>query len=107
SDGHRIHISLCFNPSHLEYVNPVALGRCRAKQDRANDRGREQHMTILIHGDAAFAGEGVVQETLNMSQLRGYETGGTLHIILNNQIGFTTEPHEGRSSTYCTDVFKL
>jgi 2-oxoglutarate dehydrogenase E1 component len=107
SAGHRIHISLCFNPSHLEYVNPVALGRCRAKQDRANDRGREQHMTILIHGDAAFAGEGVVQETLNMSQLRGYETGGTLHIILNNQIGFTTEPHEGRSSTYCTDVFKL
>jgi 2-oxoglutarate dehydrogenase E1 component len=105
--GHRLHISLCFNPSHLEFVNPVALGRCRAKQDRINDRGREQQLTVLIHGDAAFAGEGVVQETLNMSQLKGYETGGTLHIILNNQIGFTTEPHEGRSSTYCTDVFKM
>ncbi len=105
--GHRLHISLCFNPSHLEFVNPVALGRCRAKQDRINDRGREQQLTVLIHGDAAFAGEGVVQETLNMSQLKGYETGGTLHIILNNQIGFTTEPLEGRSSTYCTDVFKM
>jgi 2-oxoglutarate dehydrogenase E1 component len=105
--GQKIHISLCFNPSHLEFVNPVALGRCRAKQDRINDRGREQQLTVLIHGDAAFAGEGIVQETLNMSQLKGYETGGTLHIILNNQIGFTTEPHEGRSSTYCTDVFKM
>ncbi len=105
--GHRLHISLCFNPSHLEFVNPVALGRCRAKQDRMNDRNREQQLTILVHGDAAFAGEGIVQETLNMSQLKGYETGGTLHIILNNQIGFTTEPHESRSSTYCTDVFKM
>ncbi len=105
--GQKLHISLCFNPSHLEFVNPVALGRCRAKQDRMNDRAREQQLTVLIHGDAAFAGEGIVQETLNMSQLKGYETGGTLHIVLNNQIGFTTEPHEGRSSTYCTDVFKL
>ena len=105
--GQRIHISLCFNPSHLEFVNPVAIGRCRAKQDRNHDRGREQHLTILVHGDAAFAGEGVIQETLNLSQLQGYETGGTLHIIINNQIGFTTEPSEGRSSTYCTDVFKM
>jgi 2-oxoglutarate dehydrogenase E1 component len=105
--GQKIHISLCFNPSHLEFVNPVALGRCRAKQDRNNDRARDQHMTVLIHGDAAFAGEGVVQETLNLSQLKGYDTGGTLHIIVNNQIGFTTEPMEGRSSTYCTDVFKM
>jgi len=103
----KIHISLCFNPSHLEYVNPVVLGRCRAKQDRTGDRNRNEHMSIQIHGDAAFAGEGVVQETLNLSQLKGYETGGSLHIILNNQIGFTTEPHEARSSTYCTDVFKM
>jgi len=103
----KIHISLCFNPSHLEYVNPVVLGRCRAKQDRNGDRKRSEHMSIQIHGDAAFAGEGVVQETLNLSQLKGYETGGSLHIILNNQIGFTTEPHEARSSTYCTDVFKM
>ncbi len=103
----KIHISLCFNPSHLEYVNPVVLGRCRAKQDRNGDRNRNEHMSIQIHGDAAFAGEGVVQETLNLSQLKGYETGGSLHIILNNQIGFTTEPHEARSSTYCTDVFKM
>jgi len=105
--GQRVHISLCFNPSHLEYVNPVALGRCRAKQDRNKDRARDQHLSILIHGDAAFAGEGVVQETLNLSQLKGYETGGTLHIVLNNQIGFTTDAAEGRSTTYCTDVFKM
>ena len=107
SAGQRVHLSLCFNPSHLEYVNPVALGRLRAKQDRMNDVERKRGMTILIHGDAAFAGEGAVQETLNLSQLPGYKTGGTLHIIVNNQIGFTTGPDEARSTTYCTDVAKM
>lgn len=105
--GHSIHISLCFNPSHLEFVNPVALGRTRCKQDRRGDTKRQQVMAILIHGDASFAGEGVVQETLNLSELGGYRTGGTLHIVINNQIGFTTEPFQGRSSTYATDVAKM
>lgn len=107
ADGHQIHLSLCFNPSHLEYVNPVALGRTRAKQDRSSDTQRERAMTMLIHGDAAFAGEGVVQETLNLSQLRAYRTGGTLHVVVNNQVGFTTSPEEGRSSTYATDVARM
>jgi|694.fasta_scaffold04428_3 2-oxoglutarate dehydrogenase E1 component len=107
STGQTIHISLCFNPSHLEFVNPVALGRCRSKQDRAGDITRNEHMTILIHGDAAFIGEGIVQETLNLSELPGYRTGGTLHIVLNNQIGFTTEPDESRSSTYASDIAKM
>ena len=107
STGQKVHISLCFNPSHLEFVNPVALGRCRAKQDRDGDIHRTDNMTILIHGDAAFIGEGVVQETLNLSELPGYRTGGTLHIVLNNQIGFTTEPEEARSCTYATDIAKM
>lgn len=107
STGAKVHISLCFNPSHLEYVNTVAQGRCRAKQDRKGDDQHSKFMTILIHGDAAFAGEGIVQETLNMSELPGYKTGGTLHVILNNQVGFTTEPHESRSCTYATDVAKM
>jgi len=105
--GQKIHLSLCFNPSHLEFVNPVALGRLRAKQDRAGDEAREKGLALLIHGDAAFAGEGIIQEILNMSELKGYRVGGTLHIILNNQIGFTTSPHEGRSTTYATDVAKM
>jgi 2-oxoglutarate dehydrogenase E1 component len=105
--GRRLHLSLCFNPSHLEFVNPVALGRMRAKQDRVADVKREQGAVILIHGDAAFAGEGVVHETLNMSQLAAYHTGGTLHVIVNNQIGFTTLPEEGRSSPYASDVARL
>ncbi len=107
STGSKVHISLCFNPSHLEYVNTVAQGRCRAKQDRVSDEQHSKFMTILIHGDAAFAGEGIVQETLNMSELPGYKTGGTLHVILNNQVGFTTEPDEARSCTYATDVAKM
>jgi 2-oxoglutarate dehydrogenase E1 component len=107
NQGARIHLSLCFNPSHLEYVNPVALGRIRAKQDRAGDTERQKGMALLIHGDAAFAGEGLIQETLNLSQLSGYRTGGTLHVIVNNQIGFTTSPAEARSSTYATDVAKM
>lgn len=105
--GKEIHISLCFNPSHLEYVNTVATGRCRAKQDHRGDVARKNCMTILIHGDAAFAGEGIVQETLNMSQLNGYQTGGTLHVIVNNQVGFTTDPYESRSTTYASDVAKM
>ena len=107
ASGEKLHISLCFNPSHLEFVNTVAQGRTRCKQDRLGDSKRQQVMTILIHGDAAFAGEGVVQETLNLSELEGYRTGGTLHIVINNQVGFTTEPQQGRSTTYATDIAKM
>ncbi len=105
--GQNIHLSLCFNPSHLEFINTVALGRMRAKQDRAGDVDRETGLVLLIHGDAAFAGEGIVQETLNLSELPGYRVGGTLHVIVNNQIGFTTSPGEGRSCIYATDVAKM
>jgi 2-oxoglutarate dehydrogenase E1 component len=105
--GEKVHLSLCFNPSHLEFVNPVVLGRIRSKQDRVGDVAREKGMALLIHGDAAFAGEGVVQETLNLSQLRAYTTGGTLHVVVNNQIGFTTSPSEARSSVYATDIAKM
>jgi 2-oxoglutarate dehydrogenase E1 component len=105
--GRKVHISLCFNPSHLEFVNTVALGRMRAKQDRAGDLDRRRGMVLLIHGDAAFAGEGVVQETLNLSQLAAYRTGGTIHVIVNNQIGFTTPPEAYRSTRYATDVAKM
>jgi 2-oxoglutarate dehydrogenase E1 component len=105
--GRKIHLSLCFNPSHLEFVNPIVLGRARARQDRMSDRDRSQTMGLLIHGDAAFAGEGVVQETLNLSKLAGYEAGGTVHVIVNNQIGFTALPSEGRSTTYATDVGRM
>ncbi len=105
--GRKIHLSLCFNPSHLEFVNPVALGRMRAKQDRAGDSDRRRGLVILIHGDAAFAGQGVVQETLNLSQLDAYTVGGTLHIIVNNQVGFTTSPSQTKSSTYASDVAKM
>ncbi len=105
--GREMHISLCFNPSHLEFVNPVAMGRLRAKQDRYGDRERKRGLLLLIHGDAAFAGEGVVQETLNLSELTGYHIGGAIHVVVNNQIGFTTGPAEGRSSVYATDVAKL
>jgi len=107
STGHKIHLSLCFNPSHLEFVNTVAQGRMRAKQDRVGDVDRRRGMVLLIHGDAAFAGEGIVQETLNNSELDGYKTGGTLHIIVNNQVGFTTSPYQSRSSAYATDVAKM
>ncbi len=105
--GRKVHLALCFNPSHLEFVNPVAMGRMRSWQDRTGDFEHERGMVILIHGDAAFAGEGIVQETLNQSSLDAYTTGGTLHIIVNNQIGFTTDPNESRSSVYCTDVAKM
>jgi 2-oxoglutarate dehydrogenase E1 component len=105
--GRKVHISLCFNPSHLEYVNPVALGRMRAKQDRAGDLERARGMVLLIHGDAAFAGEGIVQETLNLGQLEAYTVGGAIHVVVNNQIGFTTSPAEASSTTYATDVAKM
>jgi 2-oxoglutarate dehydrogenase E1 component len=105
--GRQVHLSLCFNPSHLEFVNPIVLGRTRANQDRTGDSKRERNMALLIHGDASFAGQGVVQEILNLSQLGGYYVGGTLHIIVNNQIGFTTSPSEGRSTAYATDVAKM
>jgi len=105
--GKNIHLSLCFNPSHLEFINPVAVGRMRAKQQRAGDAGRERGMVLLIHGDASFPGEGVVQETLNLSELPGYTVGGTLHVIVNNQIGFTTSPAEGRSSIYASGVARM
>ncbi|MBI5686348.1 MAG: 2-oxoglutarate dehydrogenase E1 component [Verrucomicrobia bacterium] len=103
----RIHLTLCFNPSHLEFINPVATGRVRARQDRDGDSERHQTLLLLIHGDAAFIGEGIVQETLNLSRLPGYTVGGTLHIILNNQIGFTTPPSEGRSTLYAASVARM
>jgi 2-oxoglutarate dehydrogenase E1 component len=105
--GHNVHLSLCFNPSHLEFINPVAMGRMRAKQDRVGDAARRRGLTLLIHGDAAIAGEGVVQETLNLSQLPGYSVGGALHVVINNQLGFTTLPPQYRSSTYCTDIARM
>lgn len=106
--GKTIGVSLSSNPSHLEWVNPVVEGIARAKQTRLGDaKSHQKVMPILIHGDAAFAGQGVVAETLNLSQLSGYRTGGTVHIIVNNQIGFTTTPEDARSSTYATDVAKM
>ena len=107
SQGERVRLSLCFNPSHLEFVNPVAEGRTRARQDRKGASNRSRGLCILLHGDAAFAGEGIVQETLNMSQLPGYTVGGTIHIIVNNQIGFTTIPRQSRSSIYASGVAKM
>jgi 2-oxoglutarate dehydrogenase E1 component len=105
--GAAIQLSLCFNPSHLEFVNTVAQGRVRAHMERLGDTNGTQCMAVLIHGDAAFGGQGIVQETLNLSQLDAYQTGGTIHVIVNNQIGFTTDPQDGRSTTYCTDVAKM
>jgi len=105
--GRTVRLSLCSNPSHLEFVNPVAAGRTRAWQDLGADPERTRNLLLLIHGDAAFIGEGVVQETLNLGRLPGYTVGGALHIIVNNQIGFTTSPREGRSSMYATSVAKM
>jgi 2-oxoglutarate decarboxylase len=106
-DGAKINVSVAANPSHLETVDPVLEGIARAKQD-VLDRGAEfPVLPLLIHGDAAFAGQGVVAETLNLSQLRGYRTGGTIHVVVNNQVGFTTSPSSSRSSLYCTDVARM
>ena len=106
-DKTQVHLSLAPNPSHLEIVDPVVVGRVRAKQQQRNDTERTEVLGILLHGDAAFAGQGVVGETFAFSALRGYRTGGTIHIIVNNQIGFTTSPHYSRSSPYPTDVAKM
>jgi 2-oxoglutarate dehydrogenase E1 component len=105
--GKSIHLSLAFNPSHLEAVNPVVEGRVRAKQDRGDDGERTKVMPLLIHGDAAFIGQGVVAETLNLARLKGYETGGTLHLVINNQVGFTTDPSDSRSSIYSTALAQM
>ena len=106
-DGKTVHLSLAPNPSHLEIVDPIVVGRVRAKQEQRRDTERKEVVGILLHGDAAFAGQGVVAETFAFSALRGYRTGGTIHIIHNNQIGFTTSPHYSRSSPYPTDVAKM
>ena len=107
TEGHEVHLSLCFNPSHLEAVSPVAEGRVRAKQDRHGKGDRRIGLPLLIHGDAAFAGQGVVAEVLNLSDLDGYRTGGSIHVVVNNQIGFTTTPTEGRSTPYSTDIARM
>jgi len=104
--GKRIHLSLVANPSHLEAVDPVVVGKTRAKQYYSDDMSRSKNMAILIHGDGSFAGQGVVYETLHLSALPSYTTGGTIHIVINNQVAFTTDPQSGRSSEYCTDVAK-
>jgi 2-oxoglutarate decarboxylase len=104
SGGQEITISVAANPSHLEAVNPVVEGIVRPKQDRLGDTKRERVIPVLIHGDAAMSGQGIVAETLNFSQVTGYCTGGTVHLVINNQIGFTTNPRDARSTTYCTDV---
>jgi 2-oxoglutarate dehydrogenase E1 component len=106
--GGPVHLSLAFNPSHLEIVNPVVIGSVKARMERRGDKDGSQVLPILVHGDAAFAGQGVVMETLNLAQTRGYGNGGTLHIVINNQIGFTTsDPRDARSTTYCSDVVKM
>jgi len=107
ASGNNMHMTLAFNPSHLEFVNPVVEGRVRAKQDRKGDDDRLTVLPLLIHGDAAFVGQGVVAETLNLSRLPAYETGGTIHVVINNQIGFTTNPEDSRSTAYCTDITRM
>jgi len=104
STGRKVHLSLAFNPSHLEFVYPVVEGRVRAKQDRQKRLGV---MPLIIHGDAAFMGQGIISETLNMAGLEGYATGGTIHLVVNNQVGFTTLPQGSRSTRYCTDVTRM
>ena len=107
SGGGSVHLSITPNPSHLEIVNPVVEGRVRAKQQHQKDHERSAGLPLLIHGDAAMAGQGVVAETLNLANLAGYRTGGTLHLVINNQIGFTTHPRDARSTQYCTDIAKF
>lgn len=106
-DGVLVHLSLAFNPSHLEWIDTVVQGRIRAKQDRFHDFERLRSLPVVVHGDAAFAGQGIVAEALNMSQLEAYAVGGTLHLIVNNQVGFTTSPRDARSTTYCTGPARM
>jgi len=106
--GGVMHLALAFNPSHLEIINPVVEGSVRARQQRRADHDGREVMPVLLHGDAAFAGQGVIMEAFSLSQTRGYQTGGTVHIVINNQIGFTTSDiRDTRSSLYCTDVAKM
>ncbi|MCC6172281.1 MAG: 2-oxoglutarate dehydrogenase E1 component, partial [Gammaproteobacteria bacterium] len=106
--GGNVHVALAFNPSHLEVVNPVVEGSVRARQERRGDVGGDRVVPVLIHGDAAFAGQGVVVETMQLSQARGFYTGGTVHLVVNNQVGFTTSrPEDARSTMYCSDVAKM
>ncbi|MEC7608994.1 MAG: thiamine pyrophosphate-dependent enzyme, partial [Verrucomicrobiota bacterium] len=107
ADGHEVELRLAANPSHLEAVDPVVQGKARARQRIRKDLERKRVLPVLIHGDAAIAGQGIVAEVFNFSQLKGYRTGGTIHIVVNNQIGFTTTPEDARSSRYCTDVAKI
>ncbi len=106
-ENKKIHLSLTSNPSHLEAVNPVVVGKVRAKQTLSKDKNTDKVIGLLIHGDAAVAGQGIVAETFAMSQLRGFRTGGTIHFVINNQIGFTTMPQYGRSAPYCTEIAKM
>jgi 2-oxoglutarate dehydrogenase E1 component len=106
-EAHKVHLSLTFNPSHLEWVNTVVQGRVRAKQDRISDGGRTRCLPLLLHGEAAFAGQGIIAEAFNMSELDGYRVGGTVHIVVNNQVGFTTSPQHAKSTTYATDVARM
>jgi len=107
-DGQSVHLSLSFNPSHLEFVNPVVVGRVRAKQDIDGSAERKTKFApFLLHGDAAFSGQGIVTETLNLAKLEAHDVGGTIHIVINNQVGFTAIPEESRSTTYCTDIAKI
>lgn len=107
-DGRRVHLSLVANPSHLEAVNPVVVGKVRAKQFFAGNREEDKlkHLPVLLHGDAAFAGQGIVYETMQMAHVDGYGVGGTIHVVVNNQVGFTTNPSDGRSTQYCSDIGK-
>ncbi|MFP5456870.1 MAG: 2-oxoglutarate dehydrogenase E1 component, partial [Alphaproteobacteria bacterium] len=106
-DGNKVHLSLSPNPSHLECVNPVVLGKARAKQTKVDDLERSRVLPILLHGDAAFAGQGIIMECFGFSGLRGYNTGGTIHFVINNQVGFTTSPQFARSSPYPSDIAKM
>src|SRR5690606_5560657 len=106
--GSTVHLALAFNPSHLEIVDPVVAGSVRARQTHRRDTAREHVVPVLIHGDAAFAGQGVVAELFNMSQAKGFRVGGTIHVVVNHQVGFTiSKPHDARSALYCTDVAKM
>jgi len=107
ADGRRIHLSLTYNPSHLEFVNPVVLGAMRARQEMMADRDRVRGIPVLIHGDAAISGEGIVPETLALAQLPAYQTGGTLHLVINNQIGFTTSPQDARATRYASAIMRV